>query len=373
MVGKEDYPFLLGFGNFSGAMLNFGRVNVHSMGVKVEQKYCIVVHSPPHPPADTWCLNPFWGCLVAPQLPSIWHASQGPGQIPLSGCAWSSSHQTLQRNKGTSFIISIMGLEEKTPDFKALQGKHLFIIFNPVPSRFGVHASGLGANWAPKDIVRDSHDKPAFHPISLGCGRNPRYKQPIPGDSSRDLLIPQLEVTKNLSKRSLTRNFPLQKRSPNRRIARHSAYVFWKVHESSPYPSIFKKLLEMTSLFLVEKSSLKVNPNQNKAFKNNQKQPTKKLFKDLLKSKWQHIDWDIDLSLGVLLRTWSKFRIDGMAPRTKALISMISIWPYSWWRKSCTSWWLVYAIILRFNTSQVVQDFFHQQYEGTILVNIIPQ
>ena len=55
--------FLIGLkGNFSGGeLLNFGRVNVHSMGVKVKQKYCIVVHSSTLQ-VVSWCLNPFWGC-----------------------------------------------------------------------------------------------------------------------------------------------------------------------------------------------------------------------------------------------------------------------------------------------------------------------
>ena len=39
---------------------------------------------------------------------------------------------------------------------------------------------------------------------------------------------------------------------------------------------------------------------------------------------------------------------------------------YWWWKKSCTSWWVVYPFIPLFYdgffTSQVVQDFSHQQY-----------
>ena len=36
---------------------------------------------------------------------------------------------------------------------------------------------------------------------------------------------------------------------------------------------------------------------------------------------------------------------------------------YCWWLKSCTTWWVVFPIIYKiFTTSQVVQDFFHQQY-----------
>ena len=35
---------------------------------------------------------------------------------------------------------------------------------------------------------------------------------------------------------------------------------------------------------------------------------------------------------------------------------------YVWWLKSCTSWYVVYPIIYKVYISQVVQDFFHQQY-----------
>ena len=35
---------------------------------------------------------------------------------------------------------------------------------------------------------------------------------------------------------------------------------------------------------------------------------------------------------------------------------------YCWWKKSCTSWYVVYLIIFKVYVSQVVQDFFHQQY-----------
>ena len=33
-----------------------------------------------------------------------------------------------------------------------------------------------------------------------------------------------------------------------------------------------------------------------------------------------------------------------------------------WWKKSCTSWYGEYPVLIGFQTSQVVQDFFHQQY-----------
>ena len=37
---------------------------------------------------------------------------------------------------------------------------------------------------------------------------------------------------------------------------------------------------------------------------------------------------------------------------------------YCWWKKSCTSWgWQFLPLYTRFYTSQVVQDFFHQQYD----------
>ena len=38
--------------------------------------------------------------------------------------------------------------------------------------------------------------------------------------------------------------------------------------------------------------------------------------------------------------------------------------PHCWWKKSCTSWYVQvqYSIISGFHTSQVVQDFSHQQY-----------
>ena len=35
---------------------------------------------------------------------------------------------------------------------------------------------------------------------------------------------------------------------------------------------------------------------------------------------------------------------------------------YFWWKKSCTSWYVVNLIIYKVYVSQVVQDFFHQQY-----------
>ena len=40
---------------------------------------------------------------------------------------------------------------------------------------------------------------------------------------------------------------------------------------------------------------------------------------------------------------------------------------YCWWKKSCTSWYVVYSIIYKVYVSQVVQDFFHQQYESIIM------
>ena len=35
---------------------------------------------------------------------------------------------------------------------------------------------------------------------------------------------------------------------------------------------------------------------------------------------------------------------------------------YCWWKTSCTSWYVVYPIVHKVYVSQVVQDFFHQQY-----------
>ncbi len=34
---------------------------------------------------------------------------------------------------------------------------------------------------------------------------------------------------------------------------------------------------------------------------------------------------------------------------------------YCWWLKSCTSWLVVFPLFIGFHTSQVVQDFSHQQ------------
>ena len=37
-----------------------------------------------------------------------------------------------------------------------------------------------------------------------------------------------------------------------------------------------------------------------------------------------------------------------------------------WWLKSCTSWWVASPNIYKVYTSQVVQDFFHQQYHSSV-------
>ncbi len=37
-------------------------------------------------------------------------------------------------------------------------------------------------------------------------------------------------------------------------------------------------------------------------------------------------------------------------------------WYYCWWKKSCTSWYIVYPIIYKVYIFQLVQDFFHQPY-----------
>ena len=37
---------------------------------------------------------------------------------------------------------------------------------------------------------------------------------------------------------------------------------------------------------------------------------------------------------------------------------------YCWWKKSCTSWYVVNPINYKVYVSQVVQDFFHQQWHG---------
>ena len=42
-------------------------------------------------------------------------------------------------------------------------------------------------------------------------------------------------------------------------------------------------------------------------------------------------------------------------------------WQYCWWLKSCTSWgWLFIPLFIGVHTSQVVQDFSHQQYHANL-------